>query len=77
MQKLGKSISSQEIENAIVQHDIKHDGKISFEEFKIMVNGGEMYEDEQEGNDDLNADMLPEEGQEKKETESIKSVKIT
>ena len=36
MQKLGKNISQDEIEEAIKIHDIKHDGQINFDEFKIM-----------------------------------------
>lgn len=33
---MGKKISEEEIEKAICVHDIKNDGKISFEEFKVM-----------------------------------------
>jgi calcium-dependent protein kinase len=36
MHKMGKQISVDEIEIAISVHNIKHDGKISFEEFKEM-----------------------------------------
>ena len=39
MQKLGKNISKNEIDSALTMHDLKHDGKISFEEFKVMVTG--------------------------------------
>ena len=36
MHKMGKNITKEEIDAAILAHDIKHDGKISFEEFKLM-----------------------------------------
>lgn len=58
--------------DALKLHDIKHDGKISFDEFKTMVTGKD-----QEEEDDDQADVLPEEGLEKNEAESIEKVKIT
>ena len=36
MQKLGKNISQEEIDEAIKAHDIKNDGRIHFDEFKHM-----------------------------------------
>ena len=54
MQKLGKNISKNEIDSALTMHDLKHDGKISFEEFKVMVTGKELEE-----NDQANGDLDP------------------
>ena len=46
MEKLGKEITEDEINEAIEKHDIKQDGQISFEEFKIMFSKD--YEDDDE-----------------------------
>ena len=35
--KFGRQITGGEIEQAMAQHDMKHDGQISFEEFKLMI----------------------------------------
>jgi len=36
MGKLGHNLTDDEIDKAIGVHDVKHDGKINFEEFKNM-----------------------------------------
>ena len=36
MQKLGRVITVEEIDESLKTHDVKKDGRISFEEFKIM-----------------------------------------
>ena len=46
MEKLGKEITEDEINEAIQKHDIQQDGQISFEEFKIMFSKD--YEDDDE-----------------------------
>ena len=66
MRKLGKTISQQEIENALKLHDLKNDGKISFEEFKVMVTGKKLEEE-----DNTKTDMDPKEGQKKDESENV------
>lgn len=42
MQKLGKTITAEEIQQSLKIHDIKQDGRISFEEFKIMFQQDEV-----------------------------------
>ena len=66
MRKLGKTISQQEIENALKLHDLKNDGKISFEEFKVMVTGKKLEEE-----DNTKTGLDPVEGQEKGELENV------
>lgn len=46
MQKLGKVITVEEIEQSLKTHDVKQDGRISFEEFKIMFQQDEVDPDE-------------------------------
>jgi len=36
MEKLGKAVDEEEIEDCMVAHNMKSDGKICFEEFKLM-----------------------------------------
>jgi len=42
MQKLGKVITVEEIDQSLKTHDVKQDGRISFEEFKIMFQQDEV-----------------------------------
>lgn len=42
MQKLGKLITAEEIDQSLKTHDVKQDGRISFEEFKIMFQQDEV-----------------------------------
>ena len=37
MNKMGHGITQEELEETMAQHDIKHDGQISFIEFKALI----------------------------------------
>lgn len=54
MRKLGRELKDDEIEQVFNQHDVTHDGKISFEEFKHMFLPDERWihqmNDEENGN---------------------------
>jgi calcium-dependent protein kinase len=49
MAKLGKVITAEEIEKSIKTHDVKKDGQISFEEFKIMFQQNDEDSNESDG----------------------------
>ena len=39
MKKLGQKITKEEISDIMLKHDVKHEGHISFEQFKLIFEG--------------------------------------
>ena len=48
MQKLGRQITKQEIQQIISRHDLNGDGILDYEEFKNMFFDGKELEDEED-----------------------------
>ena len=55
MHKLGKVITPEEIEQSLKIHDVKSDGRISFEEFKIMF----QQDEEDPDSSDFETEAMP------------------